>query len=76
MYDFSVMFQPAEEGGYDVFVPALPGCVTQGDSLEEAKRMAEDAIRLYCESLIASGEPIPQRSGEFVGHVRIAAEPA
>lgn len=41
-------------------VPALPGCVTQGETLEEAITMARDAIGLYLESLIADGEPIPE----------------
>ncbi len=76
IYDFTVVFQPSEEGGYAVSVPALPGCVTQGATLDEAKRMAEDAIRLYCESLAADGEPIPQDRGEFVGRIRVKAQPA
>ena len=50
-YSFSVIFEPAEEGGYTVIVPSLPGCVTEGDTLEEAKSMAVDAIKAYCESL-------------------------
>lgn len=52
-----------EEGGYTVTVPALPGCITEGDSLEEALANAKDAIRLYLEDLIANGEPVP-REGE------------
>ncbi|MDO8505328.1 MAG: type II toxin-antitoxin system HicB family antitoxin [bacterium] len=73
-YTFTVLFQPAEEGGYNVFVPALPGCVTQGETLESAKTMAEDAIRVYCESLAKAGEPIPKEAseaGEFVGHISL-----
>lgn len=73
-YTFTVMFQPAEEGGYNVFVPSLPGCFTQGETLEEAKNMAEDAIRAYCESLIKAGESVPfehPEAGEFVGHVSL-----
>lgn len=46
-----------EEGGYTVTVPALPGCITEGDTLEEALENAKDAIRLYLEDVIASGEP-------------------
>ena len=73
-YNFTALFQPAEEGGYNVFVPALPGCVTQGETLDEAKKMAEDAIRAYCESLVKVGEPIPHErpeAGEFVGHISL-----
>ncbi len=51
---------PAEEGGgYTVTVPALPGCVTEGDTLEEAIAMAKEAITGYIESLEAHGEPVP-----------------
>ena len=76
IYDFTVIFQPAEEGGYNVIVPALPGCFTQGNTLDEAKRMAEDAIRLYCHSLAVDGEKVPQEHGEFVGHIQVNALPA
>jgi len=49
-----------EEGGYTVTVPALPGCVTRGDTLEEAIAMARDAIRGYLEVLVKDGQPIPE----------------
>jgi antitoxin HicB len=58
-YSFTVFFEPAIEGGYVVTCPALPGLVTEGDTLGEAKRMAKDAIRGYLESLRKDGEPIP-----------------
>ena len=57
---YAVIFEPCEEGGYAVTVPALPGCVTQGETLEEARAMAEEVIVLYLESLQADGEPIPE----------------
>jgi len=58
-YTFTMLFEPAEEGGYVVTCPALPGLVTEGDTMEEARRMAEDALRLYLETLIEDGMPIP-----------------
>ncbi len=58
-YNFTVLFEPAEEGGYVVTCPALPGLVTEGDTLEEAREMAKDAIRAYLESLRKDGLPIP-----------------
>ena len=58
-YSFTVFFEPAVEGGYVVTCPALPGLVTEGDTLGEAKRIARDAIRAYLESLRKDGEPIP-----------------
>jgi predicted RNase H-like HicB family nuclease len=58
-YAYTVLFEPAAEGGYVVTCPALPGLVTEGDTLEEARRMAQDAIRGYVESLRDDGQPIP-----------------
>jgi predicted RNase H-like HicB family nuclease len=58
----ATLFEPAEEGGFVVTCPALPGLVTEGDTLEEARAMAQDTIRGYIESLhkepIPSGEPL------------------
>lgn len=60
-YSYTVFFEPAQEGGYIVTVPALPGLVTEGDTLEKAKEMARDAIRSYLESLMNDGEPLPRK---------------
>ena len=60
-YHYTILLHPdVEEGGYTVTVPALPGCVTQGETLEEAITMARDAIRLHIEGLLADGESVPQ----------------
>lgn len=59
-YSYTVLFEPQLEGGYTVTVPALPGCITEGDTLEEAKAMAKEAIEGYLESLLKDGEPIPE----------------
>ena len=56
---YTAVFEEAPEGGYVVRIPVL-GCVTQGETFEEAKTMAEDAIRCYCASLLKHGEPIPE----------------
>jgi len=58
-YTYTLLFEPVEEGGYVVTCPALPGLVTEGDTLEEAREMAKDAIRGYLESLRKDGLPIP-----------------
>jgi antitoxin HicB len=60
---YTVVFEPAEEGGYIVTVPALPGLITEGDTLQEARAMAKDAIRGYLESLRKHGEEIPVETG-------------
>ncbi|MBI1848948.1 MAG: type II toxin-antitoxin system HicB family antitoxin [Planctomycetes bacterium] len=58
-YEFTVLFEPAEEGGFIATCPALPGCVTQGETLDEARAMAAEAILGYLESLVKHREPIP-----------------
>ncbi|HLH22136.1 MAG TPA: type II toxin-antitoxin system HicB family antitoxin [Chloroflexota bacterium] len=62
MRRYAVVLMP-DAGGYAVVVPALPGCVTQGDSVEEALEMARDAIQLRIEALAAHDEEIPEADG-------------
>jgi predicted RNase H-like HicB family nuclease len=69
---YTAIFEPAEEGGYIVSVPALPGIVTEGDTFEEAVNMVKDAIKSHCASLLKHGEPIPQEpEQEFIGIVEV-----
>lgn len=58
-YTCTVRIEPAEEGGYIVTVPALPGCHTQGETYEEALANAEEAIQGFIEFLRKSGRPVP-----------------
>ena len=58
--NFTVDVTPDVTGGYVVTCPALPGLVTEGDTLEEARAMATDAIQGHLESLKKDGEPIPK----------------
>ena len=46
-----VVFEPSEEGGYTVYVPALPGCISEGDTREEALSNIQEAIELYLEPI-------------------------
>jgi predicted RNase H-like HicB family nuclease len=62
-----VVFEPADEGGYTVFVPALPGCISEGDTLEEARHNIREAIDLYLEPL---EEPVPPQGG-FVEEIAV-----
>ena len=73
-YSYTVFFEPAPEGGYIVTVPALSGLVTEGDTLEEAREMARDAIRAYLESLLKDGEPIPEEEGALQEKIQIALQ--
>ncbi len=59
IYNFTAIFEPAEEGGYVVYIPALPGCATEGDTFEEAEAMAKDAIEGCLETMIDLKEKIP-----------------
>jgi len=68
-YRYTVLFEPAEEGGYVVTCPSLPGLVTEGDTLEEAREMAVDAIRGYIESLVKDGLPIPPEDPLPLGNI-------
>lgn len=56
---YTVHIEPAEEGGYVAFFPALPGCHTQGETLEEVIAMARGALNGCLAWLKAHGDPIP-----------------
>jgi len=46
---FKVILEPSDEGGYTAIVPALPGCISEGDTIEEAMKNIREAIELYLE---------------------------
>lgn len=58
--EYTVIFEPAKEGGYVVRAPALPGCVTQGETFEEATKMIKDAIKGYLAVLQQERQEIPK----------------
>lgn len=55
---YRIILRPEPEGGFTVIVPSLPGCITYGETIDEAKKMALDAIKAYLESLKKHNEPI------------------
>ena len=59
IYEYTAFFEANENKGYTVTVPALPGLVTEGKDLEDARSMAKDAIRCYIEGLRKAKEAIP-----------------
>jgi predicted RNase H-like HicB family nuclease len=59
---YKINLRKEEEGGYTVFVPSLPGCITYGETVDEAIDMAKEAIELYIEELQSRGEYIPDDS--------------
>lgn len=74
---YVAIFEPAEEGGYVVTVPKLPGLVTEGDTFEEAMTMAQDAIKGYIEMLQDDGESIPEPDDmSFTAPIDVPFHPA
>lgn len=69
---YTVVLHPDETSGYWVEVPALPGCASQGESVDEALENVKDAIELYLSVLEEDGTAIP-KDEEFVFTVTIAA---
>jgi antitoxin HicB len=65
-HHFNLVLRPEPEGGFTAIVPALPGCVTYGRTLAEARKMAKDAISGYIESLRKHKEPVPNDSETLV----------
>ena len=59
-YGYTVIYEALSEGGYQVIVPALPGVVTYGRDLDEAREMARDAIVCHLRGLLKDGEEIPE----------------
>jgi len=56
---YRILIEPGEDGGYVVSVPALPGCFTQGATVERALERAHEAIEVHVAGLLQSGEPVP-----------------
>ena len=68
---YNIIFRPESEGGFTVIVPSLPGCVTYGKDLAEAKKMAVDAIKGYLVSLRKHKEKIPTDEENYFTSVEI-----
>ena len=64
---YTVVLEQEGDGGYVAIVPALPGCVSQGDDRAEALANVREAIELYIEDCREAGDPVPTKIGrEFV----------
>jgi len=73
VYDFKVLLEPDEEdGGYVVSCPALAGCYSQGDTVDEALKNIKEAILLCLEDLQAENQPIPDMSKTLISSVTVA----
>jgi len=63
LLNYRILLRKEPKGGYTVIVPSFPGCITYGDTIEEAISMAREAIELYIESLKKHGEEVPTEEG-------------
>lgn len=71
--EYTVILHQAEEGGYWAEVPALPGCYSQGETVEQTMRNVKEAIESHLEALREDKEEIPAEEGLVIGRVKIAA---
>ena len=62
VYNYIVLLEKEEDGGYHAFCPMLKGCHSQGDTFEETIENITEAIELYIESLIADHQPVPREN--------------
>jgi antitoxin HicB len=60
---YTILLEPEETGGYMVLVPGLPGCFTQGRTLDECRERAAEAIAVHIAGLEADGESVPEEFG-------------
>ena len=68
---FSVIYESAPEGGYVSYVPVLPGCHSQGETLEEAEKNIKEAILVYWESLLRHRDALPRETRILQGKVEV-----
>lgn len=75
VFRYNIIFKPEPKGGFTVIVPSLPGCVTYGKTLEEAKKMAIDAIKGYISSLKKHKELIPTDEESLFASIEVKNVP-
>lgn len=70
-FEYRAMFEREEDGGYSVWVPALPGCMSQGDTLDDATANIREAIQCYLQSSLKHGETLPDDSAMVEWQVEV-----
>ena len=70
-YNYKVILEPDETGGYVVICPSIPGCYSQGETIQEALDNIKEAIELCLEDIMAEGEHIPDPSHSLIGTVMV-----
>ena len=69
----TVIYEPAEEGGYIAYAPSLPGCNTQGDTLEEAQKNIAEVANLYLEEIAETKQAGRPESSPLIGSILVYA---
>ena len=72
-FRYKIQIRPETDGTYTVIVPSLPGCLTFGDTIEEALEMAREAVEVYIESLASRGKEIPSEDDQIEATVTVEA---
>ena len=73
--EYTVVIQREEDGGYVATVPALPGCVSQGDTRDEVIANIREAIEVYLEDCQEVGDPIPTEEGREYVDLEVRVSP-
>jgi len=73
--EYTVIIHTAEEGGYWVKVLVLPGCLSQGETIDEALVNVREAIELHLEGLREEGQEVPKDGGFMIGRVEVSEVP-
>jgi len=68
---YNIVIEPGEDGWFVVTVPALPGCITQGKTVEEAEANAREAIEAYLESLIRHQKSVPDQARVSIREIAV-----
>jgi antitoxin HicB len=71
IYKFTAVFEKNEDGGYTVTVPSLPGCISEGDTFDEALENIKEAITLYLEVMKKDGEKIKEEEEIIFAPVKV-----
>ena len=70
-YNYTIIYEQEDKGGYHAFCPTLPGCHSYGSTIEEARKNIKEAVEAYIESLQKDGEPIPEEKDIMVGELKL-----
>lgn len=71
---YTVIVEKGNESGYVAYAPALKGCVSQGDTREEALRNIKEAMEAYVEALVEDGLPVPTEVGKDTVELEVSAK--